>query len=192
MNKPFPEIGCSNAPRGPIPKIALKNAVERNLTLREMMMEFDRSMGTVRHWLKKYNLDVVRAWRLGEKRAAREAGDRHAILNCRHHGRTRFVLEGRGYFRCMKCRQARVAEQRRKNKETLVREAGGRCALCGYDRYLGALEFHHKDRREKSFALSSRGCTRAISVLRAEAAKCVLLCANCHAEVESGVAEVPA
>jgi hypothetical protein len=27
--------------------------------------------------------------------------------------------------------------------------------------------------------------------LRAEASKCVLLCSNCHAEVEAGIAAVP-
>jgi hypothetical protein len=30
----------------------------------------------------------------------------------------------------------------------------------------------------------------ALEAARAEAAKCVLLCANCHAEVEAGVATV--
>jgi hypothetical protein len=36
-----------------------------------------------------------------------------------------------------------------------------------------------------------RGITRAIDAVRAEAAKCVLLCSNCHAEVEAGFTEVP-
>lgn len=32
--------------------------------------------------------------------------------------------------------------------------------------------------------------TRAIDELRAKAAKCALLCANCHAEVEAGFATI--
>jgi hypothetical protein len=32
---------------------------------------------------------------------------------------------------------------------------------------------------------------RALSAAREEAGKCVLLCANCHAEVEAGVATLP-
>ena len=37
-----------------------------------------------------------------------------------------------------------------------------------------------------------RGLTRSIAALRQEAAKCVLLCANCHAKVEWGAEELPA
>jgi ribosomal protein L30E len=43
---------------------------------------------------------------------------------------------------------------------------------------------------EKSFALAVGGRTRALEVLRREAAKCVLLCPNCHAEVEAGIASL--
>lgn len=62
--------------------------------------------------------------------------------------------------------------------------------LCGYDRCVGALHFHHLDPREKRFQLSFAGLTRSIDAMRAEARKCVLLCSNCHAEVEAGVATV--
>jgi hypothetical protein len=60
--------------------------------------------------------------------------------------------------------------------------------LCGYDRSPAALQFHHVDPKEKVFSLSRRGVTIALEAARAEAAKCVLLCANCHAEVEGGFA----
>jgi 5-methylcytosine-specific restriction endonuclease McrA len=72
-------------------------------------------------------------------------------------------------------------------KEVLVQEAGGCCVLCGYDRYNGALEFHHVNPAEKSFQLGLSGLTRSIEAMRAEASKCLLLCSNCHAEVEGGV-----
>ena len=51
----------------------------------------------------------------------------------------------------------------------------------------GALQFHHLDPSQKEFGVSGRGVTRAIAKARAEAKKCFLLCANCHAEVEAGV-----
>jgi hypothetical protein len=84
-----------------------------------------------------------------------------------------------------------VQRRRRKVKRILVEEAGGRCLICGYDRHPAALHFHHLDRTEKSFGLSRRGITRSIEALRAEARKCVLLCSNCHAEVEAGVTSLP-
>jgi hypothetical protein len=50
---------------------------------------------------------------------------------------------------------------------------------------LAALEFHHVDPSAKEFGLAHRGA-RSIERLRAEARKCVLLCSNCHAEIENG------
>ncbi|MEX1140742.1 MAG: HNH endonuclease signature motif containing protein [Thermoleophilaceae bacterium] len=76
-------------------------------------------------------------------------------------------------------------------KQILVDEAGGRCAVCGYSRYVGALEFHHRDPATKEFSLGHQGVTRSLEKARAEAAKCVLLCANCHAEVEAAIVAVP-
>lgn len=110
---------------------------------------------------------------------------------CRHHGETDFIIEPSGYYRCKRCRSERVAARRRKVKSMLASEAGGCCAACGYDRYLGALEFHHLDPSTKRLGLSHRGAALAIATLRSEAQKCILLCSNCHAEVEGGVAELP-
>lgn len=63
-------------------------------------------------------------------------------------------------------------------KTELVLARGGRCEDCDYGRTIWALEFHHLDPRDKSFALG--GFHGAIARARAEAAKCVLVCANCH------------
>jgi hypothetical protein len=111
---------------------------------------------------------------------------------CRRHGLTRFGLEGRGYYRCLLCRQERVSEWRRRVKRKLISEAGGRCMLCGYAACAAALQFHHVDPAQKAFALSHDGVARNLQLARAEAAKCVLLCANCHAEVEVGHRKLPA
>jgi hypothetical protein len=83
-----------------------------------------------------------------------------------------------------------VTRRRRKLKEILVREAGDRCAACGYDRWVGALQFHHRDGEVKEFGLAARGFTRSLETVRREAAKCILLCANCHSEVEAGIVKV--
>ena len=87
--------------------------------------------------------------------------------------------------------QEAVVRRRRKVKAILVSEAGGCCRLCGYDRCAAALEFHHLDRADKGLRAKSRVAWRAvIERLRAEARKCVLLCSNCHAEVENGFSSV--
>jgi 5-methylcytosine-specific restriction endonuclease McrA len=84
-----------------------------------------------------------------------------------------------------------VQRRRREVKRQLVTEAGGACVLCGYDRALSGLHFHHLSRADKTFGLSREGVTRALETARAEARKCVLLCSNCHAEVEAGAVQLP-
>lgn len=76
-------------------------------------------------------------------------------------------------------------------KQILIAEAGGRCALCGYDRYAGGLAFHHLDPATKVRGLAQNGRALSLETLREEARKCVLLCHNCHAEVEAGIVAVP-
>jgi hypothetical protein len=72
----------------------------------------------------------------------------------------------------------------------LVEEAGGCCAVCGYDRCMVNLHFHHVDPATKSFTMSVAS-GKGLDKLREEAKKCVLVCANCHGEIESGVIASP-
>lgn len=90
-------------------------------------------------------------------------------------------------LRCSLCNREYVAKRRRKNKLQLVEERGGKCELCGYHRYVGALDFHHRDPKTKKFGIAEKGMTYSLSRLREEAAKCALLCGNCHAEVEAEI-----
>ena len=52
------------------------------------------------------------------------------------------------------------------------------------------LHFHHVDPSTKSFALSV-ATGKGLSKLREEAKKCVLVCANCHGEIESRLISSP-
>jgi hypothetical protein len=58
--------------------------------------------------------------------------------------------------------------------------------MCGYADCHAALEFHHLEPHAKQFGLAQYGMARSIERARLEARKCVLLCSNCHAEVECG------
>ena len=180
------------ANRGGLRPEELSEMVEDGLSLSEMARRVDRSVSTVRYWLKRYEYWPLAA---GEKRAkvriARERGLRKLQLECDRHGQTEFIIENSGRCRCLKCRREAVISWRRRAKLKLVAEAGGRCVLCGYAESPVALQFHHLDPSKKSFGLSMRGLTRSIERLREEAAKCVLLCANCHAKVEWGDALLP-
>jgi len=175
-----------HAPKGSLTKEQLVSLIESGLTLREIAARLDRSPTTIRYWMKRYELRTAR--RSGEVPPERP---KRAELNCRRHGPTQFVLEGRGYYRCVKCRAGAVAKRRQVVKRTLVTEAGGRCAICGYSRCQQALHFHHLDPAMKKFHLGHKGQSRALARSRQEAQKCILLCGNCHAEVEAGLVELP-
>jgi hypothetical protein len=77
-----------------------------------------------------------------------------------------------------------------RNKAQLAGLLGGRCELCGYDRCLRALQFHHVDPATKRFNIAGGHC-RSWKSLAAEVQKCALLCATCHIEVEDGVTQLP-
>jgi hypothetical protein len=76
-------------------------------------------------------------------------------------------------------------------RRILVEEAGGACAVCGYSRCAVNLHFHHVDPTTKSFGVTS-ATGKSLAAYRAEARKCVLVCANCHGEIEAGLRESPA
>lgn len=75
-------------------------------------------------------------------------------------------------------------------KRILVEEAGGACQACGYDRFIGNLVFHHVDPAQKEFPMST-GSGKSLDRFRKEARKCVLLCHNCHGEIEAGLRLCP-
>lgn len=189
LASPFKE---KHAAKGGIDRDQLEALVEAGMTIAEIAEFVGRSSGTVRHWLRRCGLRTRRARRDGVTWQADKAQGRAQIMmECRRHGVAEFVLEGRGYYRCKRCRAESVVRHRQKLKATLVAEAGGQCSHCGYDRNLGALQFHHLDPEQKRLALSGHGMTYSLEVLRQEARKCILLCANCHAEVEHRTGEIP-
>jgi transposase len=170
------------ARRGAPDRQLLEQLAKEGATLREMAAALDRSTATVRHWLKQWAIERVDARRTQLPPDAPSDVE----MSCPRHGVTRFRLDHRRSYRCLLCRQEQVAERRRRIKRILVAEAGGRCRRCGYDRCIAALQFHHMDPGTKSFTLSSKGITRSLDSAREEARKCILLCANCHAEIEAG------
>lgn len=174
------------APRGGLDRQELEELVARGLTLREIAAEVGRSVSTVRYWIDRFMIET----RLSKRRKlvdeALTRGEVELDFECATHGVTKFVVENGGRTRCKACRSEAVTKRRRKVKQILVAEAGGRCVHCGYSAHQAALEFHHVDPTRKNFHLSFGGRSMAIDTLRSEAAKCVLLCANCHAAVEAG------
>ena len=67
---------------------------------------------------------------------------------------------------CYECsgESTRLDNETRKHQKTILRNnmkkqavklLGGKCCICGYDKCIDALEFHHKDSSIKEFKLGS-------------------------------------
>lgn len=65
------------------------------------------------------------------------------------------------------------------------KQRGGKCERCGYDTYLGTLDFHHINQTEKDFTIGNRDFRLKDCI--EESKKCVLLCANCHREIHANL-----
>lgn len=69
---------------------------------------------------------------------------------------------------------------RRKHKNDYIQHMGGACSKCGYNKCNRALNFHHL--HNKKFVIGTKTQLPKLEALQKELKKCVLLCANCHAE----------
>ena len=105
------------------------------------------------------------------------------------------VRGGKNRIYCYNCLPSRLSKQERKalNQKLLSEEQekyklSRGCDLCGYNRCAKALEWHHKDPKEKIGEPSEMRYSR--KKYMAEITKCSLLCANCHREVESGLISI--
>ena len=63
------------------------------------------------------------------------------------------------------------------------------CAICGYNRCPSALQFHHVDPSVKEFGVATMRA-HSLKKIQAEIDKCIVLCANCHAEYHAGLIEL--
>lgn len=85
---------------------------------------------------------------------------------------------------CKKCASKQAIEKSRQLKLECIAYKGGKCQNCGYNKYAGALDFHHRDPSQKDFAICKRlRVAKLNETLKRELDKCDILCANCHREV---------
>lgn len=78
-----------------------------------------------------------------------------------------------------------VVTWRKKAKLLLIEYAGGKCKICDYNKSVTALQFHHINPEEKDFSIGGKSVS--LEKLKKEVDKCVLVCANCHAEIHEGL-----
>jgi hypothetical protein len=90
---------------------------------------------------------------------------------CPRHGLSISYRYGDGRVRCKRRVGEAVTRRHQRLTRTLVDEAGGCCAVCGYDRTVINLHFHHVDPAAKSFNITM-GRGKSLAACQEEARMC--------------------
>jgi len=85
-----------------------------------------------------------------------------------------------------------VKRWRELTKIRLVKAFDGKCCICGYNKCMDSLAFHHIDPTKKEFSFG-RIVANPVSweKIVKEIRKCVCVCHNCHGEIHQGMTKVP-
>jgi len=119
------------------------------------------------------------------------------MRECKHHGLTKFIPYSIGNYlkgpnkgkkrpksyRCFQCCRERTNRYYAHKKKQVIDQMGGQCIICGYNECIASLEFHHLDRSTKEAGISDL-IKKPLEIIMEEANKCVLVCRNCHGEIE--------
>lgn len=109
------------------------------------------------------------------------------IKECKKHGEVDHALTTKGSYICKQCRVEWTTNKRKRIKINLVKCHGDKCNICGYDKCITALQFHHIDPSQKDFNIAKAGGIIAFNKAIEETKKCILVCSNCHSEIHAGI-----
>ncbi len=130
---------------------------------------------------------------------ARNLKNRTKCLSCLPFGQARQADRTRNTKRAHEARIAyrtykekhgvdKVRVRREAKKRSLIISLGGACQICGYDKIMRNLAFHHLS--DKEMGLCTRGFQLSWDKILLEVEKCVLVCHNCHGEIHEGYIDI--
>lgn len=165
-------------------KSVLEPLVEQGLGLRSIAKLLEKSPTNVRYWVHKHGLE------LKQKPFGRGYTTPRIPFKCGRCGETDPTkFYGHKRSMCGPCHNAYTTRQGQDKRLRAIKELGGRCIACGFDRYPCSLDLHHRNRKVKDPNYRSlRGWSWNNILL--ELKKCVLLCKNCHAAVHAGLLKI--
>jgi hypothetical protein len=73
-----------------------------------------------------------------------------------------YYIKDRGDYhsQCKNCGREKTSQKNKELKRKCIEYSGGKCKLCGYDKYAGSLHFHHINPTEKDFQISKNKFVR--------------------------------
>ena len=170
-------------------KEELEILINNGKSLNQISRETGKSLTTVRYWVKKYNLKSSHLqFKYLEKR---EIGLERKCPKCK------MVLPSTDFYKrrgidysstyCKICTSDQTLNRMQRLKTQMVDYKGGSCVICGYKKYMGALEFHHLDPKKKDFNLAHMKKYTFDEKVKKELDKCILVCSNCHREIHGKI-----
>ncbi len=158
----------------------LKDLIDQEKSTYEIADILECSQTNVRYWLKKHGLKTLFKNTPVDELTSKVCTKCETKKDISEYYKSGKKIQAY----CKKCFNKRGHERQLKLKLKCVEYLGGCCKKCGYNKCIGALEFHHKNPSEKEFCISRkiRRTPNFEKILVPELNKCDLLCANCHRE----------
>ena len=154
---------------------AIIKELESN-SIRKSAINLSTSYSNLRYWIKIHGINIKRD---SENPYCRKCGDNN-IDNFYKYD----VDSGKLSLSCKKCNTESTIKRYQENKIAAINLFGGKCISCGYNKYAGALEFHHINPLDKD-PNWEKIRSRKPHLIMNELGKCALLCKNCHAEIHA-------
>jgi len=174
-------------------KSILESMVNQGLSTHQMAKSLNYSQTNVMHWLRKFGLKTNKysfknGYWLNAPQTPQMIENGIEYRECSSCNKKKILLKDfynrndkKSHHWCKKCFNKKTVKCQQERKAEAVSYKGGKCVKCGYNKYLGALDFHHLDPSTKDFSISNyANCS--IERIKSELDKCILLCRNCHAE----------
>ena len=169
-------------------KELLEEYILENKTLNEIASIHNVGKSTIRYWFKKYNL-----------KSTNKPGPKTTNTNscCKVCNKT---TENNKMYCSSNCKTKQyyinnpnsTLSKNLSDKNKVIdfklaalKYCGEFCKLCGYNKNISALEFHHINPNEKDFGLSGVRLKehQLTTEQKSELDKCITLCNNCHTTV---------
>lgn len=157
-------------------KQELQKLIEEGISSHAIAKKIGKAQTTVRYWVRKYGLKL-------HKHRVFYNGNNKVCTKCLIEKDLKdFYKKRNGLYHtyCKICLNSTAMNRQQNLKKLSVDYKGGKCKHCGYNKCIGALQFHHIDPTKKDFNISKKN--KCFENLKKELDKCVLLCSNCHVE----------
>lgn len=165
----------------------LKQYIKDGKSTREICKATGKSQTTVRYWLGKFNLKTDVYNPLIRPTENTRVCPKCTTAKTLDNFYSRRGAEGTSVY-CKPCTNSQSVTRQQEFKLKCIEYKGSQCELCKYNKYPGALEFHHINPKEKDFEISRCKSYTFDETIIKELDKCALLCSNCHKEVHGNIA----